>query len=274
VYVQILERKYINATLAVALIVITGAYFFARTYTTQYNWWGYQAKGKIESHHRGYFPELNGMEVDDFTSQVLRLVYQDRLQAEGKQSVYIYPHMPLLYKFINEIPRYKNPVLWFDVSSEKDGFTAVQELQQNQPDIVYWLLVPESVRRGHFNLRRANSAISVVDEHLLSETIKNKYKVVNIIYNFRYVPEYMKLTEDWHEVTAKIMPVSGTRFADQHYCYVKSTPSKKSPERLRLPEEPIDMVFKNIDCYERLVPSMGIDVGKDAPFILIKLMRN
>jgi hypothetical protein len=238
--------------------------------------------GILDSKHPSYFKELDNILVDEFTSTVLQIIQEDNSASESK-NIYIYPNMPLLYKFLKIVPSYSSPVLWYDVTNQNDGIIAERELDINKPEYIYWLLSPGNVKNGHFFLKRNNSAVQYLDRYLFNLLLSNKYSIERIVYNFKYVDKYLLLDDNPNVLVKNLLVI----YPDFNYdinkqCVVKGITQTGSHsfvfnnEKVNSELNFLDLqqlTFSNLKCYRELAPKIGINLDDNADFIFLKLVK-
>ncbi len=166
-----------------------------------YNWWGLKSGGLIESTVELKHPELRGLFTDPSTAAMIDIVLKNASEMNSDESIFAYPSIPILYKLSNKLP-IGSPVLWFDVSGRNEALHTLNEVIKTKPKYIYWLRPPEIVYHGHFNLRKKDPGMVVMDEWLINAVKSDLYKVVRVIPSYDINHTY--LTKKFNQ---KIEPV-------------------------------------------------------------------
>ncbi len=155
-----------------------------------YNWWGLKAGGLFESTEKIDHPLLKNIYTDPKTAEMLNVALQNDSLMSHDEKIFSYPSIPILYLLTNKLPG-GAPVLWFDVSGNVEAKKTLKILEKQNPRFIYWLRPPDYVYNGHFNLRKQDPGMVIVDDWLINALKSNKYQIKKMIPSFDINHKYI-----------------------------------------------------------------------------------
>lgn len=148
-----------------------------------YNWWGLKSGNVFQSKTVLPYIELDGLYTDKYTANIFEKVKEYNSKLEFNDNFFAYPSIPIFYYLERQNP-IGQPLLWFDVSSSKDAANTIEILEKNPPKFIYWLKPPRSVYAGHFNLRKSDPSMLLVDDWLFTNLKNGKYKILDTLLTY------------------------------------------------------------------------------------------
>jgi len=151
----------VNKSSAISHLLI---WLFFGLYSTQllahkinvpYSWWGLTNPPVNFSTTTFNVPQLKSTRMDELTADVLRTIQASiEKYSEKRDDVYLYPHLPYLYKIFEKLPPTKNAVQWFDVVTSEALSDEVDSLMNKKPNLLIFFDPPHGTYKGHANFKR------------------------------------------------------------------------------------------------------------------------
>ena len=142
-----------RTTIAVFTAVFSlflGATFVARKSVQAYNWWSL-TQGSIWEHTETVdVPLLKGIKVREMDKYFYETVYADIMEnTEEGDSIFVFPHCPIVYTMTNRHSITYSKVQWFDVSSVDAVEQDIEALREDPPKMIVYVQLPDGVYEGH-----------------------------------------------------------------------------------------------------------------------------
>jgi hypothetical protein len=266
-----------SISLAVACCISTVG---LKMHGPMYSWWGLRQEGVGDYRQQSSFIELSGFKLDQKTHEFYELLWKERNTLSSDQTIFAYPSIPIAYLLLNKRPQTKYPILWFDVTSAEQAAEIISDLNQNSPDVIYWLKPPKSVYLGHESLRRQPALMSEIDEWII-DAIEKKLYAVDGTMNFPLFRNYWddsKLAIDHKKINIKILDNSiSTQELVDLPGYVSHT-NVKASQRVTNgshwePNDVIEVVFQNEYFLTQAINKVGMPVASDR-YVFYILKKN
>lgn len=120
-----------------------------------YSWWGLTNPPINFSTESFDVPQLKYTKMDQLTANILEIIQTSIKQYSSKNDdVYLYPHLPYLYKIFGKLPPTKNSVQWFDVVSLDSLADEIDDLERKKPNLLIFFDPPNGTYLGHAQFKK------------------------------------------------------------------------------------------------------------------------
>lgn len=245
-----------------------------------YNWWGLRQEGVTSELQQIDLPELKGLKLDKPTFDFFNFIKEQKQELNNK-TIFAYPSIPIVYLLSNKKPTTRFPLLWFDVTSQKQSLEILESLNNNPPDYVYWLKPAKYVYDGHEKLKGMRSPVNDIDNWFIQE-IKNGSYLINkiIIFNINKSLNSNAITDNSpfiENITITKINLScdflnnirGIELINDSFCHSFSNTNKNVPLGTK-----INIRFFNNYYFIDFIKKYGMALDSDDKFIFYGLQRN
>lgn len=194
-----------NIYVFILMLIILSIFVLNRHSRPMYDWHSYYvsplsfSKNEVKN-----IDTLNGFKVDDFTFKVINEI--NNYQSQNYK-LFAHPSIPIAYYINNKKPLVNNPMLWFDLSSERDGIDAVEKLNLSNPNVILWYRQKSDTFVNHLKLRKMNSATLIVDDWIIDKIKSGDYFIKKAYLNLPvngfdiFNDSFRNLNFDFYEFT-------------------------------------------------------------------------
>lgn len=168
----------ITAILIAFSLVMTIASY---KYENPYSWWNLKETDMREATEELEVSNASHIQVSAETKYALEGIVQDiEENTSESDSIFVFPHAPIIYVMTDRWPVTYSLVQWFDVSSDASLEKDMETLEKNMPKVIVHIEVPGEVIEAHEESFR-NGEISGL--HVMDIELKNmeteKYQLIN-----------------------------------------------------------------------------------------------
>lgn len=151
-------------------------------YVSPYSWWGLKEGDIRDATYELDIPNARHIKVSESTYIGLQGIYNDVIShSNTEDSIFVFPHAPILYSFTERYPDTYTYVQWFDVSSDDAVIADIETLKENPPTVIVHVHVPESVIISHEDSFRTNEAsgLHLMEDMLIQLEQEAGYQLAN-----------------------------------------------------------------------------------------------
>lgn len=151
-------------------------------YESPYSWWGLTETDIREASYELDVPNAHHIKVTESTYNGIQGIYNDVTNhSNPEDSIFVFPHAPILYTFTERHTDTYTLVQWFDVSSDTAVTADIERLKENPPTVIVHIHVPENVILAHEeSFRRGEySGLHLMDDALNQLEKEHNYQLIN-----------------------------------------------------------------------------------------------
>lgn len=118
-----------------------------------YSWWTLQQGTIVEHTETVDVPLLEGIQVRPVDKLCFETVYQDIINnTEDGDSIFVFPHFPVIYTIADRHSVTYSKVQWFDVSSASAIQSDIEKLRIELPKVIVFVELPVAAYDSHESL--------------------------------------------------------------------------------------------------------------------------
>jgi hypothetical protein len=160
------------SALAVAVMLVS---VWMKASGPLYSWWGYLQGNIFSARFEVPFKQLSGFKVDAQTRDLFDTLSEYKSRLRGSDTIFAYPSIPIAYVLLDRPPPMRFPILWFDVTSERNAPEIIADLDKANPNYIFWLLPYRAVYEAHALLRRQTSLAFFIDRWIFAKIASGDY---------------------------------------------------------------------------------------------------
>lgn len=133
-----------------ALMLMQGSVAWSRKYARIYAWWGLRIDSVAAQTEVLEAPLLSGIKADANYAAMYNGVYRlVQAHTTREESIFAFPHMPIMYLITDRDRATKTAIQWFDVSTDAAVLADIEVLQKTPPRMLVLSSVPDFVVESH-----------------------------------------------------------------------------------------------------------------------------
>lgn len=128
--------------------------FTSKKFDSPYAWWGITEPSVRSAHFASDLPIAKYLSLSKSTAEIYNILFNEFKQANKDESIFAFPHIPIVYIISNKYPNSKVLVSWFDFLPDPEAIKEAQRIKTTPPSIIAELIMPESIWVAHETLFR------------------------------------------------------------------------------------------------------------------------
>jgi hypothetical protein len=146
--------KYVGiiATLFISFSLILT--FTSKKFDSPYAWWGITEPSVRLAHFASDLPIARHLNLSKETAAIYNDLFNELKEVTEEESIFAFPHIPIIYIISNKYPDSKVLVSWFDFLTDTEAIKEAERIKKNPPSIIAELIISESAWIAHEKLFR------------------------------------------------------------------------------------------------------------------------
>ena len=142
----------IIATLFISFSLILT--FTSKKFDSPYAWWGITEPSVRSAHFTSDLPIAKHLNLSKETAAIYNDLFNEYKQINEEDSIFAFPHIPIIYLIADKYPNSKVLVSWFDFLPDSAAIKEAERIKKTPPAIITELIMPESTWIAHEKLFR------------------------------------------------------------------------------------------------------------------------